>query len=282
MALPTTGLTGFLDARTSAALWKEVGKTTHPVDGERTAVWDDPDRGFGFYNNTGSVTTYPIWRATGIDGEGALEFDNTDGVVEFLIARNDANSADYALSNFITVSAYTIFVEAYFIGASANSSTFTASGLFSTSAQNFGCFGKTVTGVHSGFALNFDGGYDVTSGLAFALNTKVVLMFQHLGGNIVCDLDDSGSPQVVASGNTAGGGALNGFVCIGGNVTTGAAGLKARVSRSAIYNVGLAGADLSDAWAYFLGGGGAGGGGGERPVIGEPRVGYPRLGTSWM
>lgn len=244
MALPSANKTFHADASVTTDVWMTTAKATHPTNGQTPLVWDDVGNATlnAFYTGAGGGTH--TWVSNGINGLGSMDL-TTSG--SFRMYTEPGFSAQPAVSNFITNAAGTLFMVLQVQNAPSTNSanTWQNTKVIGDNSEFMGLFAKSSGGVHTMMAYNWDGSDDKAS-MTFALNTPLVVMWKHGGGNLTLDINDSGSPATVASGNTSNVSAHVNMVGISSGT------IDALCGEVVFYNAALSGTDLSDAWAYFI------------------------------
>lgn len=232
----TTGRTFWFNASDNDKLWDAIpaGSGANPTNGVAVQSWDDEDAG----NEEFQESTFgPLWLSNGMNGLGA--------VGDVTSQRMLGTGSGSTLSNVISASAYTAFVS-FRMTASATDEgppQWNPALIHDTSTR-FGIHARTVTGVHSVYALAFDGGFKEVS-KTFSLNTNYVVMTRLDGGNLVIGLNQ-GSESSVACGNAD---VLTGDMRI---FFSNVRNFEGRIGEILIYNAALSGTDLTDTYQYMM------------------------------
>lgn len=252
MALPyTTGLTLHWNASANTNLFKTAdaingNHSGNPSDGETFLVWDDEGDGIADVSMQDSdANSPPTFRSGGssLMLHSCVDFNGTD---DYLRAYNQRGTAQKALSNFITNSAYYCIVAFY-----AEAITTTGANLednhciIGDDTGYFGLFLKDVSGTKTAYAFNYDGSNDQV-GVACAAGATHIAEFRHDSGNLYLAID-GGTESSVASGNTSN---LTHTLLFG--KSAGATSfLNGRIGEGAIYNAVPASGDRSSVYSYF-------------------------------
>jgi len=212
-------LTLWLDGADLATMWQNLAKTT-PVTapGQDAQVWRDKSaaaRDFVYGN-----------------GPATYQTDGLDFVSDSYIS--------VAMSNFITVSAGTIFIAAKSRSNSTGATVYQRRGLFCDSGGYLGLFSGNSNTIE---AYNYDGSEDIGSA-AITLGNRYIVSWLHGSGNMV--LNVGGSDVTVASGNT---GALTGLLILGRGTTT--QYFDGVISEIVIYSRSLSGAEMTQIRSYL-------------------------------
>lgn len=234
---PVANRTFWFNASDNDKLWtgSPAGTGANPTDGQSVQSWNDEDAGSEEFQET---TNPPIWRSNGINMLGAVDFDGTNDIF--------TSTGASLLSDVVSASAFTVFVSFYLEGAAENqASVWNNVGLISDLGDFWGLHLKTVAGVHSVHAYNWDGAAASTS-KTISLNTPYVAMMRHEGGNLYLSVNQ-GIESSVASGVTS---TLTNAVRPA-TPSSGSVFYNGRIGEILCYNVALTGNDFFNAYQYM-------------------------------
>lgn len=186
---------------------------------------------------TGSLQ--PLFRTSGINSLGAVDFDGTD---DYLVNAS-------AISTFIANNAYTLFA-AFNVDAINTSSGTTATdvndAIFHDASGYMGMhFDATAAPPYKVQAYNYDGTYDVNEHTV-ALTTNSVFMQRHDAGNLVSAIN-AGTETSIASGNTQ---VVTGTLEVGRG-RPGTPYYDGKVGELIVYNVALSTTDIAALTDYL-------------------------------
>lgn len=179
-----------------------------PVNGSKLAVWQDEEtpstKSLIWYTTNSSNPL--AYRTPGLMRLPSIEFNGTSD--SFIMALN-TGTPYRTLSNILANNGKTIIMAVRFNASGTNSANiYDNSALFSDSSGGyFGIHFKTVAGVHSVHAYNWDGNSDSCS-VNVSLDTDYIVMVRHNGTTLnLSVLSGTGggtrSDNSVASGNTS-------------------------------------------------------------------------------
>lgn len=212
--------------------WKADSETSY-VDGDPVGLFTDRSGKGRDLTRTGG--NRPIFKTGAANGKPVLRFDGSNHYL-----------AGAALSNFITASAFTLFVVvkvAAIGGADSAASPWTNPTIIRDAGQLWG-FHLRNTGPTLQ-AYNWDGNADIATP-AIATGVWMILEARHDAGNIVARRD-GGAESTAASGNTN---ALTGLLNLSSS-TSAATRLNGDIAEVAVWNVVVSAADRARLRAGF-------------------------------
>lgn len=276
MALPLTGLTLHCDAKDTDNVRDATAAA--PSDNEAVLHWDDEGDGAADVLLV-AATTDPLYRSgTPLMKHACIDFDGAD---DFFRLRNQADSADKALSTLISAAAHTI-IFAFYPETIANTSAspFANDPMIQDQGGFMALSVYENAGVKKLRGYNWDGDADAAE-VTITAGATWIGVFQHSGGQLLISAIDEAGVETVgtpaASGDTAD---LTNAVNFG-RTGGGGALYDGRIGEFAIWNVALTGSDLTDAKEYFkaqwLNLGGGGGGGAHGRITGIAQISHPTV-----
>lgn len=214
-ALPSTGLTLDLDARTG--LFQDTGGVTPAAaDGDPVGLWRDQSGGARDFSQATGISK-PLLKLAQVNGKPALRFDGVDD--------NILSSA--ILSAIITASAYSLYVVLNPSAIDTNAAnTFDNDAVICDVSGFWGLFLKSAPSANM---FNWDGTDDKAT-VSISTGAWQVIHGRHDSGNVIV-AKNNGTEQSAASGNTT---TLTATLKIGVRVS---AQLAADIARILVYNV---------------------------------------------
>lgn len=169
-------------------LWLDASQIVGLADADPVATWADVSgNGRDFTQST--EADKPVYKTSILNGKPVVRFVND----------NVACASD--MSNFITNSAYTLFLVGKITTAANNGAPFYNNSCFIADGTADARFALTGRDDNTAAAGNYDGSSDEAA-VAAAAGTFFTFTQQHTGGNITLQAND-GSTASSASGNTS-------------------------------------------------------------------------------
>lgn len=259
----TSNRTLWLNASDTDRLWTDgATMSVHPSDGAAVTTWDDEadaTDSAAFIETSGQE---PLYRATGMNSLGALDFD---GVDNYMRLRNDADSANKAISTYFTASAWTIFIAFHAQGAGGTNASAHNNDplLHNISDVCIGLYVERIGGIDQVTLRHSDFVTAVELSKTISLNTNHIVMARRGGGSLFISVDNGAETSQV-HGNT---GSLTQGMRIGGN-SSGPRFFNGMIGEILFYNAALSGTNFSDTYQYLIDKWqGAGGGGAAFPAL---------------
>lgn len=248
MAL-VAGYTFWSNASDADHCFRATNQTTQVADGENARSWQDEGdvTNFAWIVNTQSDSQAPIWRASGINSLGSLEFD---GVNDRLTLYDDGWNNPEPYTTPFTAPAGTAWVVFKSTAITGTGKAFsTADHVFGYVGGYMGIFVWNDGGVYKAFAGMYDGVDNrFTSDIVISLGTTYIALMKWNGTTLSLTLND-GTPATVAAADLGGGSTCN----LGEGGPGSSVPFTGQIGEVVTYNTHQSGTDEDDNWAYFLG-----------------------------
>lgn len=258
MALPTTNLTLHCDASQVGKVFTTVnggGSGIHtgvPADGNAIQVWEDEGDGISDVAMIFATSKEPNYRSGASSLMKNSCIDATAANNDRMSARTQDNGSAYALSSFISASAFTFAAVVWLdsVPSTTGSDGFTNNILIGDSGGYAGIRLRNVAGVPKARCYNYQGASH-TAEVTISTGATWIIIARHGGGNIDIIAIDSAGNEItdgpVSSGDTES--LTSSFSLF--NVGDDAVNYDGRVGEIAVYNALVTGTDLTNLKDYF-------------------------------